>query len=50
MNFAHARSILEAWRNEYNEERPKNALGGLSPAAYEAAAGQSTTGVLGLYT
>jgi hypothetical protein len=26
--------IIEAWRREYNDERPKNALGGLTPAAY----------------
>jgi putative transposase len=30
----HARSIIEAWRREYNEERPKKGLGGLTPAAY----------------
>ncbi len=30
----HARTIIETWRREYNEERPKNALGGLTPAAY----------------
>ena len=29
-----ARTIIETWRREYNEERPKNALGGLTPAAY----------------
>ena len=25
---------IEAWRREYNEERPEKALGGLTPAAY----------------
>jgi putative transposase len=25
---------VEAWRREYNEERPKKKLGGLTPAAY----------------
>ena len=25
---------IETWRREYNEERPKNALGGLTPEAY----------------
>jgi transposase InsO family protein len=25
---------VEAWRKEYNEERPKRSLGGLTPAAY----------------
>ena len=29
-----ARSVIETWRREYNEERPKKALGGLTPAAY----------------
>lgn len=26
--------ITEAWRREYNEERPKKSLGGLTPASY----------------
>ena len=30
----HARAEIERWRREYNEERPKKALGGLTPAAY----------------
>jgi transposase InsO family protein len=34
LNLVHARTIIEAWRREYNEERPKKALGGLTPAAY----------------
>lgn len=34
LNLAHAKTIIEAWRREYNEERPKKALGGLTPAAY----------------
>ncbi len=34
LNLTHARTIIEAWRCEYNEERPKKALGGLTPAAY----------------
>jgi len=33
-NMAHAKVIIEAWRREYNEERPKKSLGGLTPAAY----------------
>jgi len=28
------RVLIEAWRREYNEERPKKALGGLTPSAY----------------
>jgi len=33
-SVAHAQAIIEAWRREYNEERPKKGLGGLTPAAY----------------
>ena len=33
-SLAHARVIVEAWRREYNEERPKKSLGGLTPADY----------------
>ena len=29
-----ARTLNERWRREYNEERPKKALGGMTPAAY----------------
>ena len=29
-----ARTLIEQWRREYNEERPKKALGGLTPSAY----------------
>jgi len=34
LNLAHAQAIIEAWRREYNEERPKKALGGLTSVAY----------------
>ena len=33
-SLAHARTVIEAWRREYNEERPKQSLGGLTPAQY----------------
>ena len=33
-SVAHARAVIETWRREYNEERPKKSLGGLTPAAY----------------
>jgi len=33
-SLLHARTEIETWRREYNEERPKKALGGLTPAAY----------------
>ena len=37
-------SLVEAWRCEYNEERPKKGLGGLTPALYakQLAAERST--------
>jgi len=38
---AHAKVVIETWRREYNDERPKKALGGLTPTAY---ARQLTTG------
>lgn len=34
LNLAHARAVIEVWRRDYNEERPKKALGGQTPAAY----------------
>jgi transposase InsO family protein len=33
-SLSHARSVIETWRCEYNEERPKKLLGGLTPAEY----------------
>jgi transposase InsO family protein len=33
-SVAHAQAVIETWRHEYNEERPKKGLGGLTPAAY----------------
>lgn len=30
----HARAVIRSWKQEYNEERPKKSLGGLTPAAY----------------
>lgn len=33
-SLLHARTEIEIWRREYNEERPKKALGGLTPADY----------------
>lgn len=34
ISLAHARTEIERWRREYNEERPKKSLGGLPPAVY----------------
>jgi putative transposase len=33
-SLEHARVEIERWRREYNEERPKKSLGGLTPAQY----------------
>jgi putative transposase len=33
-SLAHAQAIIEDWRREYNDERPKKGLGGLTPTAY----------------
>lgn len=44
VSLAHAKVEIEAWRREYNEERPKKSLGGLTPAAYaKQLAGKSVT-------
>jgi transposase InsO family protein len=33
-SLLHATAVIRAWVREYNEERPKKELGGLTPAAY----------------
>jgi len=33
-SLAHAQVVIETWRREYNDERPKKGLGGLTPAAF----------------
>lgn len=33
-SLPHAQVVIESWRREYNEERPKKGLGGLTPAGY----------------
>ena len=44
VSLAHAKAMIEEWRREYNEERPKKILGGLTPAAYaRQLAGKSVT-------
>ena len=49
VSLAHAKVVIEAWRREYNEERPKKALGGLTPSAYaRQLAGKSATLTPGL--
>lgn len=47
-SLLHARTAIETWRREYNEERPKKALGGLTPAAYAKQLAGSTTVTTGL--
>ena len=42
-NLLHARTVIETWRREYNEERPKKALGGLTPEAYARTLAASDT-------
>jgi putative transposase len=42
ISLAHARTVIEAWRREYNEERPKRALGGLTPSQYAKQLAQNT--------
>jgi putative transposase len=36
MSVREAKLIVEAWRREYNEERPHGALNQTTPAAYAA--------------
>ena len=36
-SLSHARVVLEAWRADYNNERPHSRLGWISPAIYAAA-------------
>lgn len=44
VSLAHAKVVIEAWQREYNEERPKKSLGGLTPSAYaKQLAGKSVT-------
>lgn len=49
VSLAHAKAVIETWRREYNEERPKKSLGGLTPSAYaRQLAGKSATLTTGL--
>jgi putative transposase len=34
MSLAHARAVIEAWRRGYNDERPKESLGGVTPTQF----------------
>jgi putative transposase len=33
-SLAHARTVIETWRREYNDERPKRSLGRMTPTQY----------------
>jgi putative transposase len=45
----HARIVIEAWRREYNDERPKKGLNGLTPTQYaKQLADKAATVSLGL--
>jgi transposase InsO family protein len=47
-SLAHARTVIEAWRREYNDERPKRALGGLDAVAIRQAVGSKDSYINGL--
>jgi putative transposase len=38
-SLPHARAVLEAWRRDYNEERPHSKLGWMTPRGYAGALG-----------
>jgi putative transposase len=33
-SLAPGRAVIETWRREYNDERPKKSLGGITPSQY----------------
>ena len=35
-SLSHARSVVDAWRDDYNHQRPHEALGRIPPAEYRA--------------
>lgn len=45
--LAHARTVIEDWRRDYNEQRPKKNLGGVPPALYAARLGSRANPSLG---
>lgn len=34
VSLAHAKAVISSWHREYNHERPKKSLGGMTPASY----------------
>jgi len=47
-SLAHARQVIEDWRREYNEQRPKKSLGGLTPASYAKQMAQKALTMTGI--
>jgi putative transposase len=45
LNLVETRRVIEAWRQDYNRERPHSALGGLSPEMYRQQFASTTTGL-----
>jgi putative transposase len=45
LNLDHARMLIDAWRREYNEQRPKSGLSGLTPMQYAKQLAQKTVTV-----
>jgi putative transposase len=41
LNLKHARTIIEAWRKDYNNVRPHSSLGGLAPQEFVELAGNT---------
>ncbi len=41
-SMRHTQVIIEAWRREYNEERPKKSLGWMTPTAYARSLAQKS--------
>jgi putative transposase len=47
-SLAHAKQVIEIWRREYNEQRPKKSLGGLTPTACAKQTAQKALTMTGL--
>jgi putative transposase len=47
-SLAHAKHVIEDWRREYNEQRPKKSLGGLTPASYAKQIAQKALTMTGI--
>ena len=47
-SLAHAQAVIEAWRREYNEERPKRVLDGRTPVQYAKHLAEKATTMPGI--